>query len=420
MRTPHPPHCRTVSTLSNGLRVVQQVEPAVPIVGIALYYDVGSRNEEPGRSGFAHLFEHMMFQGSAHVAKGDHFALIQGWGGQANGTTSQDRTNYYCSLPASEVGLGLWLEADRMRSLLITPENFENQRQTVMEERRERVDNAPYGKAALAMQALSYRCWAYAHPVIGEWADLEEARYEEVLAFHRRWYRPDNAVLALAGDIDATATLAQIEALFGDIPAGGPRPQPDLFEPPRQGSVHQRIEAPLARLGAVSLNHPAPDFDHPDFPVFEVLEALLFRGSSSRIWRRLVVDSGAAVQLSGGYECHRGPSAFGLFGLAPRGGSTDRIVDLYEAELMRLIEEPVPEAELQRVVNQLRAAKVFASENMLGVALSLGRALLFHDEVDWEERQLARIAAVTPDDLRRVAAATFTEAGRVRLDVVPA
>ena len=168
------------------------------------------------------------------------------------------------------------------------------------------------------------------------------------------------------------------------------------------------------------MNHPAPDFDHPDFPVFEVLEALLFRGSSSRTWRSLVVDNGAAVQLSGGYECHRGPSAFGLFGLAPRDGDLDRIVDLYEAELVRLIEEPVPEPELQRVVNQLRAAKVFSSENMLGVALSLGRAQLFHGEADWEERQLARIAAVTPDDLRRVAAATFTEAGRVRLDVVPA
>ncbi len=406
-------------TLDNGLRVHLRPDPSVPVVGIALHYDVGSRNEERGRSGFAHLFEHLMFEGSAHVAKTEHFKLIQGHGGQLNGTTSQDRTNYYESLPAHQVALGLWLEADRMRALAITEENFEHQRQTVMEERRQRVDNAPYGLAWLRFGELSYACWAYAHPVIGSWEDLEAARFEDALEFHQRWYRPDNAVLTLAGDLDPDEVMGLVHAYFGDIPAGGERTEPDLHEPRRAGRVEAVEEAPLAQLPTVFTSHQAPPLWDPDFYVYEVMETLLFSGPSSRLYRRLVVDEQVAVEVNGGYEAHRGPSLMAGYVVAPRGADLGRVAALYQEELTRLQREPVSARELSKVCNQLRTARLLGQESALQRALALGRAALFHGDPDWEARYLERVAAVRPEDIQRVAARDLGAETAVTLSVVP-
>jgi zinc protease len=407
-------------TLDNGLRLAVEPDPSNPMVGLALYYDVGSRNEVPGQSGYAHLFEHMMFQGSAHVGKAEHFRYIGEWGGEVNGTTSQDRTNYYESLPSHQLDLGLWLEADRMRALAVTPENFENQRQTVMEERRQRVDDSPYGQAFIRIEELSYQCWAYAHPVIGSWEDLEAARFEDADAFHERWYKPDNAVLAVAGDVDPQAVLRRVQEWFGDIPRGGPRPAPDLREPPRAGPVQETITDRLARLPALMLNHPAPAFEHPDFFVHELIETLLFRGPSSRLYRRLVVDTGLAVQISGGYDARRGPSNHGLFAVAADAAHLSDIADIWQEEVDRLKTEPLTEAEWQKGVNQIGSTRVFERENPLQRALALGRALLYHGDPTWEHRYLGRLAAVTPADVLRVAARDFDRNQRVELHVVPA
>jgi predicted Zn-dependent peptidase len=311
------------------------------------------------------------------------------------------------------------LEADRMRTLAVTPENVENQRQTVMEERRQRVDDAPYGQASVRIGELSYRCFAYAHPVIGYWDDLHAATLDDVVAFHARWYRPDNAVLALTGDLDPDEAIAQVEALFGDIAPGGPRPSPDLGEPLRTSAVKERITDPLARLPAVMVNHLAPDFDHPDFYTYELIETLLFQGTSSRVHRRIVLEEAAAVQVSGGYDCHRGPSSFGLFAAVAAGGDLDRVVALYQEELDRIATEPVPDREIEKALNQLRSGRVFGLENVLGRALQLGRSVLYHQDAAWEERYLDRVAAVTRADILRVAARDFS-APRVELQVVPA
>jgi len=411
---------RTLSrALDNGLRVVLQPDPTLPIVGLALYYDVGSRNEEPGRTGFAHLFEHLMFEGSANVGKTEHFRLVQGWGGQLNGTTSQDRTNYYESLPAHQLALGLWLEADRMRALALSEENFENQRSTVMEERRSRVDNTPYGLGYLRFGELSFSCFAYAHPVIGTWSDLRAARYEDALGFHRRWYRPDNAVLALAGDLDPDEAMALVQAYFGDIEPGGDRTEPDLGEPPRQAAVEETMESALAQLPAIFLSHPAPPVWDPDFYVYEVIETLLTSGPSSRLYRRLVVEEAVAVEVNGGYEAHRGPSLFAAYLVSPRGGDLDRLAGLYLAELARLAAEPVTRAELDKVLNQLRTSRMLGQESPLQRALALGRAALYHGDPAWEERYLARVAEVSPDDILRVAARDLRADRVVRLNVVP-
>src|SRR5688572_8881536 len=215
--------------LANGLRVVLNPDPALPLVAVNLWYHVGSRNETRGRTGFAHLFEHMLFQGSQHVGTNDHFRLVQQVGGVANGSTWYDRTNYYETLPSSHLELGLWLESDRMGFLLpaMSAEKLETQRQVVMNERRQRVDNQPYGRAFERLNELLFPAdHPYHWPVIGYMEDIAAATLEDVEAFFRTWYTPDNAVLTLAGDLDPEPALALVERWFGGLPPGPGLTQP--------------------------------------------------------------------------------------------------------------------------------------------------------------------------------------------------
>ena len=403
--------------LDNGLRVAVRSVPATPAVGIALYYDVGSKDETPGRSGFAHLFEHLMFQGSARAPKGEHMRLIQSWGGEMNGSTSQDRTNFYSALPASQIALGLWLEADRMQALDLNPDNFENQRQTVMEERKQVIDDQPYGLAGLRLGELSHRNWAYGHPVIGSFEDLEAARYEEAVDFHRAWYRPGNATLGIAGDFEPQQALDLVEEYFGDI-ASGPTPKrSSLEETQRSGPVVETIHDPLAQLPAIFLNHHVPPCTHPDFFVYELIETILFRGPSSRLHRRMVIDKPVALQVGGGHDPRRGPGLFSLSAISTTG--LDAVVEAYFEELDRLAKEPPSPAELTRASNQLRAAWLFAQESPLAMAMSLGRAMVFYDDPEWDERYLASMAAITAEDVQRVVREGFSPDKRVELRVLP-
>ncbi|HMS10865.1 MAG TPA: pitrilysin family protein, partial [Pyrinomonadaceae bacterium] len=214
--------------LANGLRVVLNRDESVPVVAVAVYYDVGSRNEREGRTGFAHLFEHMMFQGSANVPKAGHFQYIMKAGGTMNGTTSSERTNYYETMPASQLPLALWLESDRMRSLAVTQENLDNQREAVKEEKRLRYDNQPYGQIFDIITSMIYKNFANAHSTIGSMEDLDDATVEDVQEFFRMYYAPNNAVLTLSGSFDPATAKELIEKYFGDIPAQPAPPSIDV------------------------------------------------------------------------------------------------------------------------------------------------------------------------------------------------
>ena len=223
MQASLPPLNLDQHALDNGLRIVLNRDDRLPIVAINLWYHVGSRHEVPGRTGLAHLFEHMLFQGSENVGTNDHFALIQQAGGVANGSTWYDRTNYYETLPAHEIDLGLWLESDRMGYLLpaLTPEKLENQRQVVMNERRQRVDNQPYGRAFERLHELLYPTpHPYHWPVLGYMPDIEAASLDDMRGFFQRYYTPDNAVLTLSGDFDSDRTLDRIRHFFWRVPTG--------------------------------------------------------------------------------------------------------------------------------------------------------------------------------------------------------
>src|SRR5215468_115957 len=250
----------TDTRLDNGLRVIVSEDHYAPVFAIAVSYKVGSRDERQGRTGFAHLFEHMMFKGSENVGAGEHPYLIYTNGGNLNGTTNNDRTLYFEVLPKNQLDLGLFLEADRMKSLKVTKENLENQRQAVKEERRLGVDNQPYGQAFEKMDELVYDNFAYHHSVIGSMADLDAASVEDVQQFFKMYYAPNNAVLALAGDLDPKETLAKVKKYFGDIPRQEPPKPVDLTEPEKKdGERRLKIDDKLARATRIDIAYRIPE-----------------------------------------------------------------------------------------------------------------------------------------------------------------
>ncbi len=257
--------------LKNGLRVLLAEDSSAPTFSICVTYNVGSRDEKPGRTGFAHLFEHMLFQGSENVGKGEHFILIQNNGGSANGTTNADRTNYFESLPANQLELGIFLEADRMRAPAITQANFDNQRLTVQEERRQSYDNRPYGKTYEAAIDLVYDNFAYKHSTIGSMADLDAATIEDATAFFRTYYAPNNAVLALVGNFKTETALDLVKKYFENIPAQNPPAAPDMTEPAQQGERRKSVEDNFAQTPRLDVIYKIPPGNTADWYALDVL-----------------------------------------------------------------------------------------------------------------------------------------------------
>lgn len=339
--TPPPPRVPTEEhILDNGLKVVLAPAPATPVVGVNLWYAVGSRNEPPGRTGFAHLFEHMMFQGSAHVPKNGHFRHVEDVGGSANATTWFDRTNYFATVPSHHLDLALWLESDRMGWMLpaMTEDKLENQRQVVMNERRERYDNQPYGDWDERLHALLFPAdHPYHHTVIGAMEDIASATLEDVHDFFETWYRPNNAVLTICGDFDPEHALARVQHWFGEIPAGPEPPaipgNPDI--PWRVGdTLRETVESavPLPRIYAACR---IPPFTSDAFWAGEAVSCCLGMGRSSRLYDRLV-----RTRVAKSAHCHVLPLATGasFFLLVATGYRGTDVGDL-EAALRRELDD---------------------------------------------------------------------------------
>jgi len=286
----------TLHRLDNGLRVVISEDHLAPVVAINIWYDVGSRHETPGRTGFAHLFEHLMFQGSTHVGRNDHFGLISAAGGTLNGTTWCDRTNYYETVPAHHLETALWLEADRMGGLLdaLDQQNLDNQRDVVKNEKRQSRDNQPYGSWLDLVHELAYPPGhPYQHSTIGSMADLDAASLADARGFYSTWYGPDNAVLSIVGDVDTGATLKAVERYFGGIPSKGsypPAPPSDL--PPRIGSEIRRVVPDRVPVPRVFAAYRCPPFGAPGYDAMEVAATVLGGGRGSRLYKSLVLDRG--------------------------------------------------------------------------------------------------------------------------------
>ena len=408
------------ATLDNGLRVVINQDRTVPTVAVSVYYDVGSRNEVKGRSGFAHLFEHMMFQGSANVGKGEHFSLIINRGGSANGTTSNDRTNYFETLPASELALGLWLEADRMRSLAITQENFENQRMTVMEERRQRIDNQPYIPSMLRINELAYGdYWPYAHSTIGDMQDLIDAPLEAVQAFFDTHYAPNHAVLSISGDFDTDAAMKLVEKYFGDIPA---RKTPAYSEPPPPEQPAERTETMYdanATLPAFHLGYHIPPSRTPDHYALEILAMVLGDGESSRLYQTLVKRKEICQDIAVGTDDRRGPDLFSAWVVMASGHAPSEAQAIVFAELESIAKKGVTERELQKAKNRIRASFVFGLQSNMARSQHLAEFELYWGDANLLKLELDHYLAVSMEDVKRVAGTYFEATNRTVLEVMP-
>jgi predicted Zn-dependent peptidase len=411
-------------SLANGLRVIASEDHSTPIVAVDVWYNTGSRNERTGRSGFAHLFEHMMFQGSAHVKKAQHFQLVQRAGGQTNGSTQEDRTNYFEVLPSNRLNLALWLEADRMRSLAITQENFENQRETVKEERRLRVDNQPYQRAFVDGLTLPYdstTCFPYAHSVIGDMADLNDAKLPDVQAFFDTYYAPNNATLVVVGDFNPAELRRLVTQYFTSIPSHPAPPQVSCEYRLSPGTMRREYADEHANLPAVVRLYRVPPHDDADTPALSLMNVILGQGESSRLNVAIVRRAKAALGAGAGSAgTHRGPGTMFVFGVANQGVDIDHLDSLLAAQVDTLRQSGVTADELTKAKNSFRSQFIENRETALSKAEELHHYAMFHSSLADINTDLDRYLAVTNDDIRRVAAKYLDSANAVILIVKPA
>src|SRR5437899_6679275 len=409
--------------LPNGLRVIYSEDHSTPIVSVDVWYNTGSRNERPGRSGFAHLFEHMMFQGSAHVKKAEHFQYVNRAGVVMNGSTTEDRTNFWETLPSNRLNLALWLEADRMRSLAVTNENFHNQREAVKEERRLRVDNQPYSRAfldGLTAPFDSSTCFAYAHTVIGSMADLDAAQLADVQAFFDTYYAPNNATLVVVGDFRTAELRRLVNQYFADISSHAAPPPVSCASKVSPGMVRREVTDEHANLPAALRFYRLPAHDDPDTPALELLESILGEGESSRLNVGVVRHEQAALQAGlGALGERRGPGVLFAYGIANQGVDVQRLDSLIGVELDSVRSAGVTADELTRAKNQFRAQQVDERETTFGRAELLQHYSLFHSGPADINTDLDRYLAVSAADIRRVARKYLDPANAVIVTVKP-
>jgi zinc protease len=413
--------------LQNGLRVVLSKDSAVPVVTVYLIYDVGSRSEEKGRTGFAHLFEHMMFEGSANAPKGTHFSTVESNGGVMNGSTHPDFTDYYETLPSNKLATALWLESDRMRSLLLTDENLKNQKEAVKQERRLSFDNQPYNTAIVDVwPTLMFGNWQSSHSLIGSFEDLEASSLADVQKFFKTHYAPNNAALMIVGDIQIPATKKLIETYFGDIPSQPAPKQPDLTEP-TFAAQKKVVKDPLARVPGVIIGYPGPKRRTPEFYALYMLDAILTGGDSSRFRLDLIKGKESVLQTQSdlgwpfaGAQDFRDPEPYAMFLLHKPNFTGDQIVDQVQQEIAKLQDKLVDPKEFQRVKTLIRAGYIGNLQGSLSRAKALAQATIADGNPELINTELDRLLGVTPEQVQAVAKKYLTPDKRSVLEIVPA
>jgi predicted Zn-dependent peptidase len=414
----------TDERLANGLRLIISVDRLAPVVAVNLWYDVGSKHEVEGKTGFAHLFEHVMFQGSRNVGKAEHMALVQAAGGTMNGSTWLDRTNYYETLPSHQAELALWLEADRMGTLLdaLSQENLDNQRDVVKNEKRWSYDNRPYGSWYEKLQAHLFPPeHPYHHVTIGSMADLDAASVEDVSAFFRTWYAPNNAVLTVVGDVDPEAIRRWTKQYFGGIPANPSIPElGDLSLPPVLGEERREVVHDKVPLPRVYVGFRAPRYGDERLDALDIAAQILAGGKGSRLHRRLVRDERIAQDVALvplGFVS--GASIVAGWATVRPGVAVDRVETALHEELERLGRETITEDELARARALIETEELGALSRVEERADRLSMYATLFDDPDLINRMLTRYLAVSAEQIRSVAADVFRSDNRIVLTYLP-
>ena len=396
------------ATLDNGLRVLLLEDRRSPIVSVQMWYRVGSRNEAHGATGLAHFLEHLMFRGTARYGPGLFARIVERNGGQHNAFTSQDVTSYYVNLAADRLDLVLELEAARMQNLLLDPKIIAAERQVVIEERRTRTEDDPGGALGEEVSATAFRAHPYGQPIIGWPTDLTRITPEEIRAFYRAYYVPNNALLVVVGDLDATEALGKVKAAFGAIPRGAEPPPVLAVEPPQSSERRVTVRRP-AELPIVYLGYPVPNQTSADAAALEVLSVVLSGGRSSRLYRDLVHERQLALEAGGDYSYFSiDPYLFWFWATPLPGQSAETLEKELLGHMERLTREPVSEVELSRAKNQIEASFLFQEDSIHRRASLLARFELIGGYA-LKDRYLASIRAVSAADLQRVAGAYFQD-----------
>jgi zinc protease len=410
----------TESKLSNGLRLIVAEDHVAPVFSIAVVYNVGSRNERKGRTGFAHLFEHMMFKGSENVGPGEHFYTIFSNGGTMNGTTNKERTLYFETMPANQLEAGMFLEADRMRSLAIVKENLDNQRQAVQEERRQGLDNQPYGRTTEAIDDLAFDNPAYKHSVIGSMDDLTAASTEDVASFFQTYYAPNNAIVAVTGDVTAAGVRALARKYFESIPAQPAPPPVDISQAPQQGERRLALDDALARLPRLDVSYRIPSDLAPDSEAVDVLSLILSSGRSSRFYETIVRQKQLAVNINAFAPDSRGPRLLRIVATPTPGKSVDDLEAAIGAEIERVKNGPIAGWEMDKARNTARRQLVASLGQSLTRAIQLAENALIFNDPGRINTGYDRLAKVTAADVQRAATQYLTRENRSVIVTRPA
>ena len=406
-------------TLPNGLRVILSEDHSTPIVHVSVWYHVGSKNERPGRTGFAHLFEHMMFKGSLNVEPESHTSIVASVGGRSNAYTTEDETVFWQTFPAQYLPLVLWMEADRMATLRVDDGMFKREREVVKEERRMRVENQPYGRLSEIIFDHAFTTHPYKHPTIGSMADLEAASIEDVREFHRTFYVPENATVTIVGDFDAAQTMQMVTQYFGRVPKAS-RPVPrDIPKEPAQAKERRAVIEEAWPLPAVVVAYHVPYDGHPDAYPLHVTAKILSDGQSARIPRELVYNKRLALTAFGSGNITEDPNLFYAVAIVQPGKTVAEAEKALIEEFEKLKREGVQAAELDKAKNQWARDYIISRGTVQDKAMHLAHAAVIHNDVTTADGEFDIFMNVSVPDIQRVAKAYFNETNRVVLHIMP-
>jgi len=404
--------------LPNGLHVILHQDNSNPLVAVSVLYHVGSKDEIPTRTGFAHFFEHLLFEGSENIGRGEYMQLIQSNGGALNANTSNDRTFYFEILPSNQLELGLWMESERMLHAKIDQVGVDTQREVVKEEKRQRVDNQPYASFLSEMFMRAFKQHNYRWVPIGSMDHLNAATLEEFMAFYKKYYVPNNATLSIAGDIDVAQTKAMITKYFGDIPAGATVQRPSAYEPPLGGEVVDTIYDNI-QIPAVFAGYRMVSETHPDTYALQMLTTALSDGPSSRFSKRMVDQDQNALQVAAFPFAMEHHGVFIALALANGATSTGTLMTTMEEEISKMQQEPLSEKEFTKLLNKVESDYVNRNSGVAGIAENLANYHVYYGDANLINTEIERFRTVTPADLQRVAQTYLKPENRVVLHYLP-
>jgi len=405
--------------LDNGLHVILHEDHTTPIVAVTVLYHVGSKNEVVGRTGFAHFFEHLLFEGSENIKRGEYMEIVQSNGGALNANTSQDRTFYYEVLPSNKLELGLWLESERMLHAKIDIDGVETQREVVKEEKRLRVDNQPYATFSQNMFKRAFPNTVYEWVPIGSMDDLNAAQLDEFIDFYKQYYLPNNATLSIAGDIDPEEAKELIAKYFSDVPRGADVVQPDFKLPALPEGGVEDVVYDNIQLPGIFMGYRTPGQTDEDSYAVAMLAQVLSQGESSRLYKKMVDQEQSAVAVFAFPFQLESSGMLITLAIANQGVELDQVEASILAEVERLKTEPIGEREFQKLQNQLESGFVSSNSNMSGIAESLADYHTYYGDANLINTEINRYRKITAADLQRVANKYLTKDNLVKLKYLP-